>query len=147
NRHCIVGSAEDVAEVAGDFGGADTAADMWRDWQAEIDVVNQVDHFAERMALGASKAARPVYRAEHLEVLRIVCAVAQLAFQAPWPHLKSGAAADIEPLLEALARYGVLSDKRPGLVGMALIRYGPQVGPAAFGADVEAPRQHQLRPR
>ena len=41
---------------------------------------------------------------------------------------------------EALARQGVLPGKRPDAGGMALILYGQQAGPAAFGADVEIAR-------
>src|SRR5947199_5868397 len=47
NRHRIVGAPKAVAEIAGDLGGADAAADMRRRWKAEAKtkVADEVSHF------------------------------------------------------------------------------------------------------
>src|SRR5205823_13733304 len=97
------------------------------------------------MAFGVPRHPRPAFRNDHLQVVRVVRAIAQFAFQAPRPHFEPGAATDIEAVVEALERLRVLSGERPDPLGMAVICYGLQVCPAALGADIETARQ-QLRP-
>ena len=91
------------------------------------------------MALSSGRAPRPVAREDHLQMMGIVRAVAQLALDAPRPHFEPGTAADIKAVLEALERLRVLPGKRPDPLGMAVIRYGLQVGPAALRAQQQPP--------
>src|SRR5437762_4335375 len=93
------------------------------------------------MAFGVPRHPRPASRNDHLQVVRVVRAIAQLAFQAPRPHFEPGAATDIEAGVKALERFRILSGKRAAR-GMSLIRDVLQLGPAALDADIEAAGQY-----
>src|SRR5690348_2169153 len=97
------------------------------------------------MALGAGRAARPIAGRDHLQMMGIVGAVAELALEAPRPHFEPGPATDIEAVVEALEGLRVLSGERPDPLGMTVICYGFQMCPAALRADIQTARQQHLR--
>src|SRR6266851_6263447 len=109
---------------------------------AGVHIVDQIDHFADGMPLGAGRAPRSVRRRYHLEVLGIVRTIAELCLEAPWPRLVADAPPDIEAVMEGLVRNRLIAGEAGNAPAAAIPGVCRQVEmrPTPLGPEVQAPR-------